>query len=249
MTSFIPGAPDFQLQNAPSTNLIGEFAYNSITAPLVIDLSALVLPHHQGLAFEYVITGGDVSGAVQILTNFDSFQSIQVPPATLYGSQTCVRSILGAFFVQGTPSLLSLTVSRAAGINNQTGIIRVFGLTVLPLATEWNQPGKVWSLSPADVAGVGAGATAPVLATPAPGFVWKIKALTARSNGATAVNLSMAFTLTTSGIALARFATAGVANDAYFQSLDLWCDDGISFANGAAVTYRASVIAESWQLT
>jgi hypothetical protein len=247
--AFTPGASDYQVQNAPSTNLIAEVAYNSATAPLVIDLSALILPHHQGLAFQYVITGGDVSGSVLIVTTNDGFQAILIPTATIAASQICVRPILGAAYVQGTPSTLSLTVTRATGINNQTGLIRVFGLTVLPLATEWNDPGVPFSILGANSVIVAAGTTVTCVAAPTLGNTYRIKSVHARSSGVHAAAALILFQGTTSANTLAMTASTGVNVEAYSWYPDAWWNEGVDFVNQTTGQFRAHVQYESWPLT
>lgn len=249
MTSFIPGAPDYQLQQAPSTNLIGEFAYSSIADPVVIDLSAVILPHHQGLAFQYVIATGDPAGQVRIQTDIGAFQAILIPPCTLGNEQIGIRPVLGAAIVQGQTDTLKLEVTHVAGVNNQVGVIRVFGLTVLPTATEWNQPGQAMQVLSAQEINVGAGATVALLAAPPVGSMFKLKILTARSTAAPAANASMFFVGPTSGAILARFATTALNIQAYSFYPDLWWPEGVSFTNGSTAPFHADCVVEVWQLT
>lgn len=240
----LPGALDWQNQYAETAFLLGSTSRNS-NAAFTVDITATLAPQHMGIVVALVPKAGNACASVdwQVFDStlgigllLDTAQSMTQPTmqALAFPGQYVVLNPANTIIVQFLPN----------GVGNLVADVYVYGVTTMPITLPQTHLPDRSVLLNSGIINVPAGTTGNVLSQAQPGFINRVKMMSANHVAAAAAVARVSWVDQFSANPHIETLDTAVANFVWNNLVDFDNTVGLSYVNGSSVAHRCMVAFE-----
>jgi hypothetical protein len=239
------GATDFLRQTADPFQVLTQVDVNT-AGTQVVDLTALIQPNHQALLFYWVASLASVGQGVQFTVGA-SLNSVTLVPVTNLADGAYGEFPFAGYYITGNVgNTCTLQITRIPGDPNPfSGKLVILGQVANPFSvaaprrTDWGFPGATGSKT------VLAAAQTQVLAAPAAGFFYILRALSVRNVAAPAAVQSVSWALGATASYFVQHEFQVVAGMTFNVTLEMPCDTSVEVLNNLSVSVLCAIAYET----